>query len=629
MALDYTGAGAAKFEQPVTLGWGTPLPVSPETVLRLRLKIAKTAGANASVVAGLICFDDTMTQTGQKLDIVQTVSSTAWVTYEADFDSWPAGTARAMMVFQHQTEGSTVEVDSFSYENAEASALKATVEQNYYTKVSTDNAIAVADAALRTIIENPNGSSVGGAITDIKALESSALSGTAFGTLLSQLEVDANGTSAKIIQQSSAIATLEGNASVGYMIKAQAGSAVSLLDLIAADGTAGAVSVAKIRADEILLQGSVYANMMTIDRLLLIDSINAGFSMGKTSVADVGGNGLYMGRTPNNAGGLGFGFALGRTKPDGRLEFIEHTADGGLRMQNAQFVKSVGVPTTGTITTSQTLVLPPQTKSITITLVGGGQGGEGNYDETPVQPPAGGATGATLHDGAFSLVLGSAAGGSTAVGYPSVKDEGYPGQSSPYGTGGAPSKGVPPDPAPNGGGATGYGAGGGGAGGQPGYGPPNRGLGGEAGSVVEYTLDVSEYSNPEIAFTIGAAGAGSSYPTGTASGGNGSPGVAYYSFTSAEEQTADVVPLSPSFSGTMNSAGPFPDLGSGLWVLYTDWPDGGFEHLGLDETQISASGATIQSVYGQSATFVSDITPIPIQTRYGRTIFYHFYEMGQ
>lgn len=104
-----------------------------------------------------------------------------------------------------------------------------------------------------------------GEITSIKGLDVNALNGTAFGVLLDQLEVNAGGTSAKITEQGSAIADLEGNASAGYLIRAQAGGAVSFIDLIAADGSGQTpTSIARVGADQILLEGSVYADQLAV-----------------------------------------------------------------------------------------------------------------------------------------------------------------------------------------------------------------------------------------------------------------------------------------------------------------------------------------------------------------------------
>lgn len=104
-----------------------------------------------------------------------------------------------------------------------------------------------------------------GEITDIKGLDLDALDGTAFGALLTQLDVDAGGLSATINTQASAISTLEGNASAGYLIRAQAGNAVSLIDLVAADGSGlTPSSFVRIAGDDILLDGSVAARKLVV-----------------------------------------------------------------------------------------------------------------------------------------------------------------------------------------------------------------------------------------------------------------------------------------------------------------------------------------------------------------------------
>lgn len=103
--------------------------------------------------------------------------------------------------------------------------VKADLETNYFTRVETNQAIANYDLNLNA----------------------------SFGSLASSVGV-----------QGTAIADIEGNLAAGYLIKAQAGNQVSLLDLIAADGSSGSVSVARIAATDILLEGSVAANMLTI-----------------------------------------------------------------------------------------------------------------------------------------------------------------------------------------------------------------------------------------------------------------------------------------------------------------------------------------------------------------------------
>lgn len=328
MALDYTGQGAARFAEPATMGWGAPVRIAPGDALRVRLRIARTSGADALISAGFLCYNDALALTGQLLTITPTVTSLGWSVYEADFTAWPAGTTQVYQVFQLHTAGAVVEVDEFSFldvraateaakvraeltnayrttvdtdaaiaeqvtqmrttiEDPAGTSLGATLALNYRTQVDTDSAISAAVTDMKAKIEDPAGASLGGTVSDIMALDLTALTGTAFGALMTQLEVDAGGTSAKISTHGTAISTLEGNASAGYLIKAQAGGAVSLLDLVAADGTAGTVSVAKLSADNIILDGSVLAKHIFVDSLSAISANMGTIQVGTANIADL------------------------------------------------------------------------------------------------------------------------------------------------------------------------------------------------------------------------------------------------------------------------------------------------------------------------------------------------------
>jgi hypothetical protein len=147
-----------------------------------------------------------------------------------------------------------------------------------------------------------------GEITSIKGLDLNALDGTAFGVLLDQLEVTAGGTSAKITAQGSAIADLEGNASSVYGVRVQAGGAASILDLIASDGSGTRpTSIARLDADDILLEGSVYADKLAVvgvptlvhdplyKRLPAWLGLSSGASLGTVAAADTGTGTAFWG----------------------------------------------------------------------------------------------------------------------------------------------------------------------------------------------------------------------------------------------------------------------------------------------------------------------------------------------
>ncbi|AZB55021.1 hypothetical protein EBL89_06735 [Cereibacter sphaeroides] len=112
--------------------------------------------------------------------------------------------------------------------------------------------------------ELPEIQTLSGAVTDIKGLDLNKLSGTALANLLTQLEVKANGKSAMVEAQGTAIADLKGNASASYVFRTRAGSANAMLELVTADKPNGPVSVARISATDILLQGSVSMDMLVI-----------------------------------------------------------------------------------------------------------------------------------------------------------------------------------------------------------------------------------------------------------------------------------------------------------------------------------------------------------------------------
>jgi hypothetical protein len=111
------------------------------------------------------------------------------------------------------------------------------IQQGFDAQViSTNSAIATAATNLQTAIEDPAGTSVG----------------------------------AQVATQQLAITDLEQGVQAGFLVKAQVDAngnptAVSLLELIAADGTnTQPVSIAKLQADEILLDGTVTAKKLVI-----------------------------------------------------------------------------------------------------------------------------------------------------------------------------------------------------------------------------------------------------------------------------------------------------------------------------------------------------------------------------
>lgn len=123
-----------------------------------------------------------------------------------------------------------------------ANSISATLTNDYYTKVSTDQAISSAET---------------------------------------RLSADIGEVSASVTTQGSAIVDLQegqaaGSSVAGYLIKAQAGGAVSLIDLVASnDGVTEAYSIIKIAADDIILEGSVTADSLGVGSVIA-DKIGVG-----------------------------------------------------------------------------------------------------------------------------------------------------------------------------------------------------------------------------------------------------------------------------------------------------------------------------------------------------------------
>lgn len=471
----------------------------------------------------------------------------------------------------------------------------------------------------------------------------------AFGTMLTELSVDANGTIAGISNFGTAMADVYGNAAASYAFRVQAGSSGALLELIAADDPNGPVSLARIEATDIILEGTVTTQMLSadvlvadnitagkmsvaridLDELLSIDVESAGFAMGKISPFD-NADGIYMGRTGDSGG---FGFAMSRRGT--RLESIAATSQNGLEIRNAKFFQDLApAPTEYDVITTSTVDLTGST-SFGMQYIGGGGGGGGS---NTVNGNPGTVTTIVLKDASnVTHATWTAAGGAGGIAGAGSGGYGNPGTSTPWGSGG--SGGLPFRSvyectgagkgeecttvyynATNGGHATGFGAGGGGAGDGAGGG------GGGAGPYQEVpTFDVTGITDPRLEITIGSAGTGG-YEGSGKTGGTGSQGRVYITASNAAlPARADVIPIEATATGSfVNTPGNvFPDLGAGMWVLTTGTTqtmNTGFE---MDDT-----GQILRSWYDSVVTFVSTKTPLVSGRDQTRTIYYKFYKMG-
>ena len=148
------------------------------------------------------------------------------------------------------------------------------IQQGFDAQVITTNsAISASATTIKAEIEDPAGTSLGATLANsyYTEVDTDTAISTAVQTVKTEIE-DVNGTSlgATVNSQATSITDLEIGASAGYLVKAQVDTngnpvAVSLLELIAADGTTSTpTSIAKLQADDILLDGTVSARKLQI-----------------------------------------------------------------------------------------------------------------------------------------------------------------------------------------------------------------------------------------------------------------------------------------------------------------------------------------------------------------------------
>ncbi|SEB61156.1 hypothetical protein [Rhodobacter sp. 24-YEA-8] len=411
-----------------------------------------------------------------------------------------------------------------------------------------------------------------------------------------------------------AVADLAGIQSAVIGFRAVAGSAGALLELVATSGPTGSTSLARISADNILLQGTVTADYLNVNWLvggrisasyLDVDSLltilpGAGLSYGKSSVASDETDGIYFGHD-----GGRFGLAASRTNA-GKRQSLKLASSTGLQILNARhFVSGDAVPTQTiyTASTAGIINVPAGTSRMSFDLIGGGGGG-GTRQISGGQSTwgyPGAATTVYVYDGATLKHTFVSAGGQEGRGLNS-----------------------------NGGTVSTHGAawGSGGKGGLSGIGGvPSQG-GWAAAAVVTDWIDVSGYASPRIRVVVGAGGLPGAGGAGWNSGDPGTPGRVVMSYSAARDVKADVLPLEPtavgSFVTTATGAGSFPNLGAGLWILHRNTATNG---VGLGYVTLSP-GNVVRAYQDGSATLISSQTPTYTSGEANWTVFYSFYAMG-
>ncbi len=148
-------------------------------------------------------------------------------------------------------------------------------------------------------------------ITDIKAVSISALTGTALGTLLTQLAVNSGGTSATVANQTSALALLNGYAAASYSLRLVAGGATPYFEIVATDDPVlGAASTATIAAKHIELfassvrlsdAGNIYRDFDMLDESYYTTASSAVISFANSGATSPKLGARYIRIAPNAA----------------------------------------------------------------------------------------------------------------------------------------------------------------------------------------------------------------------------------------------------------------------------------------------------------------------------------------
>ncbi|MGK7653143.1 phage tail protein [Roseovarius sp. B08] len=151
--------------------------------------------------------------------------------------------------------------------SSEIADVNATLTADYYTSAQADSAISAAVTSLETSIDTDLGL-IAGEIDDIIGLQVNG--STAFGTLMTQLAVNAGGVSATISDLSSAVVDLEGfaQASTGLTAEVVTDGGQTYIAGIRAtsyadpDGSGG--SLLRLIGDDVVAEGTISASRLRV-----------------------------------------------------------------------------------------------------------------------------------------------------------------------------------------------------------------------------------------------------------------------------------------------------------------------------------------------------------------------------
>ena len=221
--MAYTGAGAFRSEEIATLTWSTPFSIADDAVIATRVAAKKEGVSDPDMSIGFLCLDDALnavngTQSdnfAQATAAVISVTSTDFVDHEHTFefgdgiDNIRTGTTHLVPVIIHETSGTNLEVDEFTWVNvtesthAEAAATAAATSAATATTQAT--AAGVSATAAQTSETNAATSASSASVSESNAATSASNAGTS----------ETNASNSAAAASSSAVAANSSAASAG------------------------------------------------------------------------------------------------------------------------------------------------------------------------------------------------------------------------------------------------------------------------------------------------------------------------------------------------------------------------------------------------------------------------------
>lgn len=271
---------------------------------------AATSETNASTYASNAATSET--NAGTYATNAQTSATNA---ASSETNASESASAAATSATSAATSASNASISESNAATSETNAAGSASNAATSAETAATSATNAGNSATAASTSETNASTYASNASD--SADAAAASATSAASTYANITNDATGIQAAVDTLEIAVASLETGASAGYLVKAQANGTVSLLSLVAADdGVSTPTSIAKIQADNILLDGTVTAKQLhvvdtskifqdTFESDTSIDQWNGYSGSGEMSIqtvadAEYGGKVLRIGNNSGN-----------------------------------------------------------------------------------------------------------------------------------------------------------------------------------------------------------------------------------------------------------------------------------------------------------------------------------------